>query len=99
MLPWVRVHCLASHLLSRIARVVGADWQRVYNHPLYFLETFVDQQRFAGTSYRAANWIFLGMTTGRGKNAPTKKPTRSRKAVWGYPLDREFRRHLCEGIG
>jgi hypothetical protein len=76
-------------------RVVSADWQQVYNHPLYFLETFVDTERFAGISYRAANWQYLGQTTGRGKNAPTMKPTRSIKAVWGYVLDRRFRRHLC----
>jgi hypothetical protein len=95
LLPWVQVHCLASHLLSRIVRVVSADWQTVYHHPLYFLETFVDNERFAGTSYRAANWVYLGQTTGRGKNAATHKPTRSIKAVWGYRLDRRFRQHLC----
>lgn len=95
VLPWMQVHCLASHLLSRIVRVISADWQQVYNHPLYFLETFVDTERFAGISYRAANWQYLGQTTGRGKNAPSMKPTRSIKAVWGYVLDRRFRRHLC----
>ena len=92
---WVQVHCLASHLLSRIARVVSDDWQRVYHHPLYFLETFVDTERFSGTSYRAANWTYLGQTTGRGKDARTYKPTRSIKAVWGYALDRRFRQYLC----
>jgi hypothetical protein len=99
LLPWVQVHCVASHLLSRMVRVVSADWQTVYHHPLYFLETFVDNERFAGTSYRAANWVYLGLTTGRGKNAKTKKATRSIKAVWGYPLDGEFRRHLCGSGG
>jgi len=95
VLPWVQVHCLASHLLSRIAGVVGDDWQRVYHHPLYFLETFVDPARFVGTSYRAANWTYMGPTTGRGKDATTYRPTRSIKAVWGYPLDRRFRQYLC----
>jgi hypothetical protein len=99
LLPWVKAHCLASHLLGRIVEVVGQDWQRVYHHPLYFLETFVDTERFAGTSYRAANWVYLGLTTGRGKNAKTKKATRSIKAVWGYPLDGDFRRHLCGSGG
>jgi hypothetical protein len=47
---WVQVHCLASHLLSRIARVVSDDWQRVYHHPLYFLETFVDTERLLAVS-------------------------------------------------
>ena len=64
---------LASHLLGRMARVLSADWQRVYGHPIYFLETFVDPQRFRGTCYRAANWIHLGVTTGRGKDAPTRR--------------------------
>ena len=99
VLPWVQVRCLASHLLSRIARVLSDEWQRVYHHPLYFLETFVDTERFAGTSYRAANWVYLGQTTGRGKDAPTQKPTRSIKAVWGYALDRRFRQYLCKGSG
>ena len=89
------MRCLASHLLSRIAQVVSDDWQRVYHHPLYFLETFVDTERFIGTSYRAANWVYLGQTTGRGKDATTYKPTRSIKAVWGYALDRRFRQYLC----
>jgi len=95
VLPWVQVRCLASHLLSRIVRVVSDDWEGVYHHPLYFLETFVDSERFMGTSYRAANWTYLGQTTGRGKDALTHKATRSIKAVWGYALDRGFRQHLC----
>lgn len=99
LLPWVQVHCLASHLLSRIVRVVSDDWQRVYGHPIYFLETFVDPQKFAGTSYRAASWIYLGQTTGRGKNAPTYKPNRSIKAVWGYALHPRFRQYLCGEAG
>ena len=73
ILPWVRVPHLASHLLGRMARVLSADWQRLYGHPIYFLETFVDPQRFRGTCYRAANWVHLGRTTGRGKDAPTAR--------------------------
>jgi len=80
-----------------MAKVVPVDWQRVYNHRLYYFETFVDKQRFKGSCYKAANWIYLGDTTGRGKNAPNKKVTRSIKAVFGYPLTRDFRRHLCGG--
>jgi len=53
--------------LGRISRRIGADWQAKYRQPLYLLETFVDQQRFAGTCYRAANWIALGQTQGRGR--------------------------------
>ena len=97
ILPWVQVCCLASHLLGRMARVVSTDWQRVYNHSVYFLETFVDTQRFKGTCYQAANWIYLGETTGRGKNDQTHKPNRSIKAVWGYPLSKDFREVLQRG--
>ena len=73
ILPWVRVPYLASHILAQMAKVVAVDWQRVYNHRVYYLETFVDKERFAGSCYKAANWIYLGDTTGRGKNAPEQK--------------------------
>jgi len=94
ILPWVRVKHLASHILGQMARILSTDWQAVYNHPIYYLETFVDKERFAGTCYKAANWVYLGDTTGRGKNDQTKKPNRSIKAVWGYPLDKQFRKRL-----
>ena len=97
ILPWVRVPHLASHLLGRMARVLSADWQRVYGHPILFLETFVDPQRFRGTCYRAANWIHLGVTTtGRGKDAPTYEPNRSIKNVLGLPLVKDFRQRLSQ---
>lgn len=91
ILPWVRVPHLASHILSRMAKRVSEDWKQLYNHPIYFLETFVDTQRFRGTCYKAANWIYMGKTTGRGKDDQTHKPNRSIKAVWGYPLCKNFR--------
>jgi len=97
ILPWVRVPYLASHLLAQMAKAVAVDWQRVYNHRVYYLETFVDKNRFAGSCYKAANWIYLGDTTGRGKNDQSKKANRSIKAVFGYPLATDFRRHLCGG--
>ena len=96
ILPWVRVKYLASHILARMARILSADWQAVYSHPIYYLETFVDKQRFAATCYKAANWIYLGDTTGRGKNDQTHKQNRSIKAVWGYGLSKNFRSKLCE---
>lgn len=99
ILPWVRVPHLASHLLGRMAKVLASDWDRIYRHPVYFQETFVDLERFKGTCYKAASWILLGKTTGRGKNDQTKKPNRSIKAVWGYPLCRDFRARLCEVRG
>jgi hypothetical protein len=95
ILPWVRVPHLASHLLGQMSRKLCGDWQQVYAHPIYFCETFVDAQRYRGTCYRAANWTYLGMTTGRGKDAPSKKPTRSKKHVFGYALAKDFRTKLC----
>jgi hypothetical protein len=97
ILPWVKVSCLASHILGAMARILPKEWERVYNHPLHYLETFIDQERFHGTCYLAANWIYIGKTTGRGKNDQTHKVTRSIKGVWGYPLSKEFRFHLCGG--
>jgi len=96
ILPWVKVPHLASHLLARMGRQLSADWHKQYAHPIYFTETFVDPARYRGTCYRAANWSYLGMTTGRGKDAPTKRPNRPPKQVYGYPLVKDFRGRLCE---
>jgi Domain of unknown function (DUF4338) len=91
------VACLAwssapRHLGSRDR--ISADWQRIYGHPIYFLETFVDPERFRGTCYRAANWVVLGKTTGRGKQCNSYVPNRSIKEVLGYPLTKQFRELL-----
>lgn len=94
ILPWVRVAHLASHVLGALAGRVSSDWQSLYGHPLYFLETFVDPARYRGTCYRAANWRVLGRTTGRGHNAPSMRPTRPVKEVLGYPLVAQFRARL-----
>jgi hypothetical protein len=96
ILPFVEVEHLASHILGRIAQVISYDWDSLYRHPIYYLETFVDPGRFRGTCYRAANWKVHGLTTGRGKDAPTKKANRSLKEVLGYPLAKDFRAKLCE---
>jgi len=95
ILPWVDVPHLASHILGKMARRISADWQGVYNHPIHYLETFVDQERFAGTCYRAANWQHLGQTTGRGIKDKVHKVTLSIKDVLGYPLTKDFRKRLC----
>jgi hypothetical protein len=94
ILPWVRVEHLASHILGRMAVRICDDWQRMYGHPIYFLETFVDPERFRGTCYRAANWVLLGKTTGRGKQSNSYVPNRSIKEVLGYPLTPKFRDFL-----
>lgn len=96
ILPWVRVEHLASHILGRMAAQVCEDWERMYGHPIYFLETFVDPERFRGTCYRAANWVLLGETTGRGKQSNSYVPNRSIKQVLGYPLTKRFRELLGE---
>jgi hypothetical protein len=94
ILPWVEVPHLASHILGRMARLLPAGWQRIYGHDVVFLETFVDPTRYKGTCYRAANWIVLGRTTGRGKNDLTHKANRTIKEILGYPLCRDFRERL-----
>jgi hypothetical protein len=95
ILPGVKVPYLASHLLGRVARQIAADWHALYGHPVWLLETFLDPERFAGTCYRAANWTYLGLTTGRGKDDQTNRPNRSLKQLWVYPLRPDFRRQLC----
>ena len=96
ILPWVTVPHLASHILGRMARTLSVDWQCLYGHPIYFIETFIDPQRFRGTCYRAANWTLLGVTTGRGKDAPTHQANRSIKQVLGYALVKDFRQRLSQ---
>jgi len=96
VLPWVQVPHLASHLLGKMTRALSGDWERMYGHPIYFAETFIDPGRFRGTCYRAANWILLGHTTGRGKNDHTNKPNRPIKEVLGLPLARRFRELLSQ---
>jgi hypothetical protein len=94
ILPWVQVPHLASHILGRMARIVPGDWEKLYAHPVHWLETFIDPLRFKGTCYRAANWIALGPTTGRGHNANTNKRTQPVKELFGYPLNARFRELL-----
>jgi hypothetical protein len=96
ILPWVQVPHLASHILSRVAATLSSDWERMYEHPIRFVETFIDPERFRGTCYRAANWILLGRTTGRGKDDLTHRQNRSIKEVFGLPLTRKFRELLSQ---
>jgi len=91
ILPWVKVPHLASHILGWMARELPGEWQRVYSHPVWYFETFVDPARNRGTCYLAANWTKLGRTAGRGNNAPTKRPRVPVKEILGLPLSRRFR--------
>jgi hypothetical protein len=94
IMPWVEVRYLASHVLGRVQRVLSQDWQQLYSHPVYFVETFVLAERYRGTCYLAANWRWLGRTTGRGKDAPSWQPNRPRKDVLGLALHKRFRERL-----
>jgi len=94
ILPWIKVKYLASHLLSKTSKIISHDWNEIYKHPIYLLETFVDTERFKGICYQAANWIYIGKTTGRGKNDKTNKVNRSIKAVWVYPLTKDFKNKM-----
>ena len=91
---WVQVPHLASHLLGRMTRTLCAEWEKVYGHPVYFAETFVDTTRHRGTCYRAANWVMLGRTQGRGKDDLTHRANRTVKDVLGLPLVSDFRERL-----
>jgi len=93
VLPWIRVKCLASRILAANVRRLPDDWQAFYNQRLVLLETFVDTTRFAGTCYKAANWVHAGLTRGRGKYGPNT-PSEPVKAVLLYPLGRNFREQL-----
>ena len=77
-----------------MTRELSGEWQKRYDHPIYYAETFVDPERFRGTCYRAANWRWLGITTGRGKADFTKVANRPKKHVLGLPLVKGFRERL-----
>ena len=94
LLPWIRVDHLASHTLGLITRRLSQDWQDKYAHPIDLVETFVQSDRFRGTCYRAAGWIPVGPTTGRGRNAPTQAAQGPIKEVFLKPLHSQFRRRL-----
>ena len=95
ILPWVGSPGLASHILSAITKPLRADWTSRYGYSPVLLETFVEVPRFSGTCYRAANWIRLGLTQGRGKLEKNHQPVAPRKEIWIYPLHPQFRQILC----
>jgi hypothetical protein len=94
LLPWVEVRNLASRVLGLAARRLRADWKRAYGYEPVLLETFVEQDRFAGTCYRAANWVPLGHTTGRGRQDCRHARALARKEVFAYPLCERWREQL-----
>ena len=94
ILPWVTSRNLASRILSAVAKRLPLDWQKRYGYEPALLETFVDQSRFRGTCYRAANWVPVGETQGRGKLDRQHRHSLPVKAVFLYPLRRDFRQRL-----
>ena len=94
--PQWRVPHLASHVLGQVMKRLRKDWRGRYGYEPLLAETFVEQARFEGTCYRAANWVLMGRTTGRGKDDQTGKPNRALKNVLGLALVRRFRQLLSE---
>jgi hypothetical protein len=95
VLPWVQSKNLASRILALAARALPGDWQQRYGYRPVLLESFVEKQRFAGTCYKAANWMHVGDTRGRGKLDVHNECKLPVKAIWLYPLSRGFRQQLC----
>ena len=91
ILPWVRSKNLASKILAMIARQLPVDWFNRYNIQPVLMETFVECERFTGTCYRAANWIHVGQTKGRGKLGPQGVQSVPIKDIFLYPLVPNFR--------
>jgi hypothetical protein len=96
ILPWVQSAHLASLLLGKISRQIADDWQNRYNYRPVLLETFVETPRFKATAYKAANWICVGQTQGRGKLGQRKENNLPIKDIWLYPLHKRFRQFLCK---
>lgn len=94
ILPWVKCKNLASKILSLTSHRLSGDWQAHYGYQPVLLETFVERDRFAGTCYKAANWVLVGQTKGRGKLGPAGKISVPIKDLWLYPLERNFRHIL-----
>ena len=95
LLPWVGVPHLGSWILGALGRRIAGDWQAKYAHPVVLLETFVEQERFAGTCYRATNWLRVGETTGRSRADRHRTLRVPVKELYVRPLRPDFREALC----
>lgn len=94
--PWVRVKNLASHVLGKANRRIARDWKEKWGFSPVLMETFVDPERYQGTCYIAANWTYLGMTTGKGLLRKNKTYTTSPKKLFVKPISKNFRHQLCK---
>lgn len=97
ILPGVHVAHLASHILGRVMRRIQRDWIDKYGHPIHMVETFVENSRFTGTCYKAANWLYVGQTKGRSRQDRYNELCVPVKDIYLYPLSRNFRQILCRG--
>lgn len=96
--PFVNVPHMASHILSLVSKRISADWQNKYGHQICLLETFVEAPtRFRGTCYKAANWLKVGRTTGRGRNGGHHSAIVPEKDIYLYPLSKDWRATLLRG--
>ncbi|MEW5920946.1 MAG: Druantia anti-phage system protein DruA [Bacillota bacterium] len=96
ILPWIKCQNLVSTLLSQVIKRLPDDWERTYGYRPVLLETFVDGEKFGGTSYIASNWIYVGFTKGKGRQGKGKKRIVSEKDVFLYPLQKDFRERLVK---
>ncbi len=96
ILPWVRIPCLASHVLSLVSKRISIDWLEKYGHPVHLLETFVDRSKFSGVCYRAANWQCVGCTTGRSRQDRHHRLSVPIKDLYVYTLSSRTRQRLCQ---
>ncbi len=95
ILPWVRIKCLASHVLSKVLCRLSSDWIDRYGTQVVLVETFVERNRFSGNCYRAANFVPIGCTQGRSRQDRYSRLRVPIKDIYVYPLCRDFRHHLC----
>ncbi len=96
ILPWIQVKCLASKVMAMNIRRISDDWLKIYNYPLYMLETFVEQERFKGTCYKASNWKCVGETKGTSKKGHKHLKHGKIKDVYLYPLKKNFKKLLTD---
>jgi hypothetical protein len=94
ILPWIFVKCLASKIMALNIKRISSDWHQMYQYPLYMLETFVEQDRFKGTCYKASNWIRIGETKGTSKKGHKHLKHGKLKDVYLYPLEKNYKRLL-----
>ncbi len=92
--PWVRIKYLASHILGKLAILIPEDWKKQYNVEIYLFETFVEKGRFIGTSYKAANWKYIGITKGYAKTKEGWTKHGVLKDVFIYPVCKDFKEKL-----